>query len=69
MEWRLWSSGKPAPNDDGLSRRPWLLTPDPFLKSWSFNPSKLSALLEHDGGNGGGRGEDVEDGSGQYSVV
>lgn len=33
IEWRLWSSGKPAHNDDGLSRNPWLSTPEPFLKS------------------------------------
>lgn len=69
IEWRLWSSGKPAHNDDGLSMKPWLSTLEPFLKSWSFNPSRLSALLEDDGGNGGGRGEDVEDGSRKYSVV
>lgn len=60
MEWRLWSSRNPADKGFGLSRELWVSALKSILKSRSFDPapSRLSSLLEEEGGSAG-RGEEV----------
>lgn len=56
MEWRRWSSGKPADSDAALSRKHWLSVLKPFLNSRSVVPSvrRLSVLREDEVGTAGG---------------